>query len=147
MRHIADTEAALKQLPESLRTAMEPVLKPLLDFARGQARINLDYWLSHDALPGKHASTHLDGGDTVSSNSDPTAIALTNVASPGTAHHGLSKDDHVHPIGDDIASLTPLTEVTTEDINGYDVLYIYNPATEGLLEEILVELRLLTGTI
>jgi len=113
-RRLADTEAALKRLPDSLRASLAPIITPLVELSKEQSRLNMDLWLRFDALPGKHASTHTGGSDTVASLNDPTAIALANVASPGTAHHALSYDDHVHPVGDDIADVI-------ESLDGIDV--------------------------
>lgn len=145
MRHIADTEAALKNAPESMRAMLGPVMAPLMSFARQQARLNEDLWMRYDSLPGRHATTHLDGDDSVSSTSDPTAIALTNVADPGTPHSPLSRGDHVHPVGDDIADILEL-------LDGLDADPIFGiPVTDArvrkLLELILLQLYALAGNV
>ena len=117
---------------------LTPLVAPLIDISREQDRFNLDQWLRYDALPGKHASTHLDGNDTVSSNNDPTAITLANVADPGTRHHGVSRDDHVHPVGTDISDV--IDSLDGIDVDPIDGAAVTDATLRRLFSAILLQL-------
>lgn len=137
-RRVADAEAAMRQLPVSLKAALSPVLSPLLDMARQQDRFNLDQWLRFDALPGKHATTHLDGGDTVVGHDIPTAIKLTNVGDPGDPHDGLAPIGHIHPVGDDIADV--IESLDGIDIDPIDGAAVTDASLRRLFYAILMQL-------
>jgi len=137
-RRLADTEAALKRLPDSLRASLAPIITPLIEMSKEQDRANLDFWLRFDALPGKHGSTHTGGSDTIASRNDPTAIALANVASPGTAHHALSYDDHVHPVGADISDV--IDSLDGIDVDPIDGASVTDATLRRLFSAILLQL-------
>lgn len=147
LRYVEDCTQKIENLNPSMKAMLKPVLEPLLDMAREQNRLNMMEWARVDALPSKHANTHLGNSDNLVSNVNPEPVSLTGEADPGDPHEGVSARGHVHPVGDDIAGLIPLTEVTTEDLNGFDVLYVYDWASNQLLQQILFELMQLTGEV
>ncbi len=146
-REFDDAMRALENLSPSLREMLKPVLNPILSAGREQHRLNFMLWNRTDALPGLHANTHLGNTDNLVSGEDPEPITLTADADPGDPHEGVSARGHVHPVGDDLAALIPFGEVTTEVLNDYDVLYVYDPEVEMLLQRILLELLKMTEAL
>jgi hypothetical protein len=67
-------------------------------FARNQDDLNRYLWMMEGSLPGKHAKTHLGGGDNLVSGQTPSTITLISVGDPGTPQIGVSAGDHTHPV-------------------------------------------------
>ena len=106
--------------------ALNKFLKRLAEVTRG--------------LPAKHAATHTGGDDSVSGTGTPTEIDFDTEGDEGDRAIGYAPFNHKHPASAELASLAGLAGVTTEEIDGRDTAYTYDPEGAELLSLILLEL-------
>lgn len=133
--HTATALSAAQELPEQERKKILPIVLALDTFARLQDIVNRRAYEAVTNLPAEHASTHKGGSDDVAGTEDPSEVEFGNVADPGDATAGFAPIDHVHPLGDELESLSGLADVSTDTIDGASVQDVN---VRRLLEEIFV---------
>lgn len=143
--HILEAQAALEQLPVSLRGPMRAVLEPLIDLALEQYDFDRRQRDRYNSLPAPHGQTHLGGGDNIVCLDDPSPLTPFSTGDPGDPHECVSAGGHVHDMS---AFLAYLDNADTEVRNGFTLLMTSAPRLESLLQRILLaiaELKALVG--
>ena len=128
--------------PLSRRTQAPPPRISLMSWE--QARWILEKFLSalqdrYEALPQKHASTHMGGDDSVSGSLLPSPIVPGEEGEVGDATDGFAPIQHVH----DTTALGSLAgvDVDIEEHNGQNLALVHAPQLFSLLQEILFKLE------
>lgn len=137
--HVVQAQAALQRAPENLRELLADIITPLVSAIQNQDVFNRRQQARYASLPAPHGRTHLGGQDNIVSDDDPEALTPDSEGDPGDATEGVSARGHVHDMSA-FAFLGDLDGLTTEELNGDQVVMVYSPEENELLQEILIEL-------